>query len=110
MSTTRRGFVRTIGLSAVSVTGAVISYRGLEAELAAQALGQVMPEIPAGAIRISSNENPHGPGPHVVTAVQKALVAEGNRYSRTPGVLAGVVAQAQKVPPASVLMASGSGD
>ena len=110
MSTTRRGFVRTIGLSAVSVTGAAIAYRGLEAELAAQALGQVMPEIPAGAIRISSNENPHGPGPHVVTAVQKALVAEGNRYSRTPGVLAGVVAQTQNVPPASVLMASGSGD
>lgn len=109
MSTTRRHFVRSIGLSAASLTGAAIASRGLEAELAAQALGQSMPAIPAGAIRISSNENPHGPGPHVVAAVHKAL-GEGNRYSRTPGVLGTAVAKVHDLPAASVLMASGSGD
>lgn len=110
MFTSRRGFVRTVGLSAAALTGAAIGSRGLEAELAAQAMGQQMPEVPAGAIRISSNENPYGPGPHVVAAVNKALLGEGNRYGRSGMVLTSAVAKSLDLPPASVLMASGSGD
>lgn len=110
MNTTRRGFVRTVGFSAAALTGAAIGSRGLEAELAAQAMGQQMPEVPAGAIKISSNENPYGPGPHVVAAVNKALAGEGNRYGRSGMVLTTAVAKSLDLPAASVLMASGSGD
>lgn len=110
MKTTRRGFVRSVGISAAALTGAAIGHRGLEAELAAQALGQPLPDVPAGAIKISSNENPYGPGPHVVTAVSKALQTEGHRYGRSGMVLTGAVASSLGLPAASVLMSSGSGD
>lgn len=110
MTTTRRGFVRRVGFSAASLTGAAIAGRGLEAALAAQAAGQSLPEVPSGAIRISSNENPYAPGPHVIAAVDAALRSEGNRYARSTFALGGVVARSQALPPESVLMAAGSGD
>jgi histidinol-phosphate aminotransferase len=109
MNASRRGFVRTAGLTAAAFSGTALAARGFEAAVAAAALGQPMPEMPAGAIRISSNENPYGPGPHVVSAVEQAL-RDGNRYARAPMLLATAVASVQGVPADAVLMAAGSGD
>ena len=65
MSLSRRGFVRRFGqATAGTVTGTMLAARGFEDLVAARAAGQDRPEIPPGMIRLGSNENPYGPGPH----------------------------------------------
>jgi histidinol-phosphate aminotransferase len=111
MAFTRRGFVQRIGRAAAgSVTGAVLAARGFEDLVAAQGLGQRPPEFAAGTIRLGSNENPYGPGPHVVAAVERALRDEGNRYTRMPGQLIEQIASTFGLSPASVLVGAGSAD
>lgn len=111
MALTRRGFVRRFGhATAGTVTGALIAARGFEDLAAAHAAGQDRPEIPAGMIRLGSNENPYGPGPHVVAAVERALHDDGNRYTRLPMLLTGRLASMQGVSTGSLLLSAGSGD
>ena len=110
MALTRRGFVRRMGQVTATVSGAALSARGFEAMTAAHAAGQDRPQIPPGMIRLGSNESPYGPGPRVVAAVERALLDDGNRYSRSPSLLTGRVAAMQGISAASVLVAAGSGD
>ena len=111
MALTRRGFVRRFGqVSAGTVTGAMLAARGFEDLVAAHAAGQDRPEIPPGMIRLGSNENPYGPGPHVVAAVERALHDDGNRYTRLPQLLSGRLASMLSVSGGSLLVSAGSGD
>jgi histidinol-phosphate aminotransferase len=87
MSVSRRGFLQGLGLSRSSSTGEFMAARGHEehvAELMQSRQGRAMgqrPQLPPGveAIRISSNENPLGPGKAVVDAILGKF-PEANRY------------------------------
>ena len=114
MAVTRRGFLRRVGLPpADGTTGAVLAARGLEAYLADAAQGRNRPLIHPGVqeIRISSNENPLGPGPAVIRAIVGKF-PEGGRYpfNSTPsdGNLAASIAAKHKVKPEHIVLGAGS--
>ncbi len=81
MTLSRRAFLRTVRPAAGALSPALITARGREA-LAGE-MGYVpSPFIPPpdpDEIRISSNENPMGPGPSAVSAIQENI-GEANRY------------------------------
>jgi histidinol-phosphate aminotransferase len=114
MPVSRRGFLRLVG-DAEPLSGAFLSARGLEAHLAeAQAQGQrARPVLPPGVdeIRISSNENPLGPGRVALDAILGKF-PEAGRYpfNSTPGEgdLVGAIAAKYKVKPENIVMGAGS--
>src|SRR4051794_28664442 len=84
MPVSRRGFLRMIdSRGAMPVSGAFLSARGLEAYLAeAQTQGRrAKPLLPPGVeeIRISSNENPLGPGRPALDGILRKF-PEAGRY------------------------------
>jgi len=115
MPVSRRGFLRLVGMDAGPLSGAVLSARGLEAHLAeAQAQGQrARPVLPPGVdeIRISSNENPLGPGRAALDAILGKF-PEAGRYpfNSTPADadLVAAIAAKYKVKPENVVMGAGS--
>jgi len=115
MPVSRRGFLRLVGMDAGPVSGAFLSARGLEAHLAeAQAQGQrARPVLPPGVdeIRISSNENPLGPGRAALDAILGKF-PEAGRYpfNSTPADADLVAALAAKyqVKPENVVLGAGS--
>src|SRR5215204_6194419 len=116
MPVSRRGFLRLIGAAEeAAYSGAFLSARGLEAHLAeAQAQGQrARPVLPPGVdeIRISSNENPLGPGRAAMDAILGKF-PEAGRYpfNSTPGEgdLAAAVAGKHKVKPDNIVLGAGS--
>src|SRR5437868_15269134 len=87
MSVSRRGFLQGLGVGRTSHAAAFMAARGHE-ELMAEAMQQgrqgaarVRPNLPPGveAIRISSNENPLGPGKAAIDAILGKF-PEANRY------------------------------
>src|SRR5471032_2680724 len=87
MSVSRRGFLQGLGQGRTSHAADFISARGHE-ELVAEAMqqqgrngGMQRPALPPGvqAIRISSNENPLGPGKAAIDAILGRF-PEANRY------------------------------
>ena len=116
MPISRRSFLRRAGAAdAAPFSGAFLSARGLEAQFAdAQAQGQgARPVLPPGVdeIRISSNENPLGPGRAVLDAILGRF-PEAGRYpfNSTPGEgdLAAAIAAKHKVKPENVVLGAGS--
>jgi hypothetical protein len=84
MPVSRRGFLRLVGTADQSpFSGAFLSARGLEAHFAeSQAQGgRTRPVLPPGVeeIRISSNENPLGPGRAALDAILGKF-PEAGRY------------------------------
>ena len=83
MPVSRRGFLRLVGAADAAPSGAFLSARGMEAHFAeAQAQGRApRPVLPPGVdeIRISSNENPLGPGKAVLDAILGKF-PEAGRY------------------------------
>jgi histidinol-phosphate aminotransferase len=84
MSVSRRGFLQGLGVGRTSHASAFIAARGHE-EFVAEAMQQgrplARPPLPPGvqAIRISSNENPLGPGKAAIDAILGRF-PEANRY------------------------------
>ena len=114
MPVSRRGFLRLIGADG-AMDGAWLSARGLEAHFAdAQAQGQrARPVLPPGVeeIRISSNENPLGPGRAVIDAI-RGKFPEAGRYpfnsSPADGALVGALAERFRVKPEAIVLGGGS--
>jgi histidinol-phosphate aminotransferase len=86
MSVSRRGFLQGLGVGRTSHASAFIAARGheewvAEAQQGGQAGRAVRPNLPPGveAIRISSNENPLGPGKAAIDAILGKF-PEANRY------------------------------
>jgi histidinol-phosphate aminotransferase len=80
MTLSRRAFLRTVG-TGTGLSPALITARGREA-LAGEFGTLASPFIPppdSDEIRISSNENPMGPGPSAISAIKENL-GEANRY------------------------------
>jgi len=85
MSVSRRGFLQGLGVGRTSHASAFIAARGHE-ESVAEAMqqqgrtgGMQRTPPPPGAIRISSNENPLGPGKAAIDAILGRF-PEANRY------------------------------
>src|SRR5947209_4972633 len=84
MSVSRRGFLQGLGVTRNAHAAAFMAARGHE-EYVAEAMqgrqGGRRPELPPGveAIRISSNENPLGPGKAAIDAILGKF-PEANRY------------------------------
>src|SRR6185436_6702234 len=84
MSVSRRGFLQALGVDRTSHASHFIAARGHEEEVAFAQQGQARaarPNLPPGveAIRISSNENPLGPGKTAIDAILGKF-PEANRY------------------------------
>src|SRR5687768_1989921 len=117
MPVSRRGFLRFIGAAEeVAADGAFLSARGLEDELAwAQTQGQRTPRpvLPPGveAIRISSNENPLGPGKAALDAILGRF-PEAGRYpfnsSPADAALIAAIADKHKAKSENIVMGAGS--
>jgi histidinol-phosphate aminotransferase len=118
MPVSRRGFLRLVGTADGSpISGAFLSARGLEAHFAeAQAQGQgrtPRPPLPPGVeeIRISSNENPLGPGKTALDAILGKF-PEAGRYpfnsSPADADLVAALAGKYKVKAENVVLGAGS--
>src|SRR6186997_1278550 len=86
MSVSRRGFLQGLGLTRDANVSAFMAARGHEEYVAEAIQGRQggrgpRPELPPGvqAIRISSNENPLGPGKAAIDAILGKF-PEANRY------------------------------
>jgi histidinol-phosphate aminotransferase len=115
MPVSRRGFLRILGTERPGpMSGAFLAARGLEAYFADTQRGRApRPPLPPGVeeIRISSNENPLGPGKTALDAILGKF-PEAGRYpfNSTPGEndLVAAIAAKQKVKPENVVLAAGS--
>jgi histidinol-phosphate aminotransferase len=82
MSVSRRGFLQGLGVSRSSHAAEFLAARGHEEHVALMQQGRMgRPQLPPGveAIRISSNENPLGPGKAAIDAILGKF-PEANRY------------------------------
>jgi histidinol-phosphate aminotransferase len=112
MSVSRRGFLQG---RVLPFSGAFIAARGMEAYQAdaAQGRGGGRSLVPPGVkeIRISSNENPLGPGKAVLDAILGKF-PEANRYpfNSTPSdsALTSAIAAKFKVKPENIVLGGGS--
>ncbi len=115
MSVTRRTFFNTLGRGGTgALSGAAIAARGMEAftEETGQAITVTPPPAP-GEIRISSNENPLGPGKAVLEAIIKDFSWVG-RYPMnsepTDRQLMSNIAEHFGVTSQSIVLGAGSGE
>jgi histidinol-phosphate aminotransferase len=108
MSSSRRAFVRTLGLGSVGVSTAFIIGRGREAMAGGTA---AMPPPDTDVIRISSNENARGPGRKAIDALRDAISPRlGRGYPPDyTNDLVEALARHYKVGRESVIIATGSG-
>ena len=116
MPVSRRGFLQLLRSPEEVATGVFLSARGLEAHFAeAQAQGQraARPPLPPGVdeIRISSNENPLGPGQAALDAILGKF-PEAGRYpfnsSPADSALVTALADKFKVKPENIVLGAGS--
>jgi histidinol-phosphate aminotransferase len=111
MALTRRGFVQAAGIGAAGAFAhAWIGARGRENALWS-AVEPTVDAAESGLIILASNENPLGPGAHVLDAV-KAAFGEGGRapgrYSNAGRDLIDAIAKKQGVKPENVVLGCGS--
>jgi histidinol-phosphate aminotransferase len=115
MSLSRRGFITRLAPGRDAHAAALIAARGREALVAEHLYseaGELLP--PTGKeVRISSNENPLGPGQHALDAISGKF-PEAGRYpfNSTPneGALVSAVAAKFGVKNENVVMGAGSGE
>ena len=115
MPVSRRGFLQLLKSPEEAAAGAFLSARGLEAHFAeAQAQGRAArPPLPPGVeeIRISSNENPLGPGQAALDAILGKF-PEAGRYpfnsSPADSALVSALADKFKVKPENIVLGAGS--
>jgi histidinol-phosphate aminotransferase len=114
MSLSRRGFITRLAPGR-DAHAAIIAARGREALVAESLYGEVGELVPPTGkeVRISSNENPLGPGQHALDAITGQFPQAGRYpFNSTPneGALVGAVAQKFGVKPENVVMGAGSGE
>lgn len=115
MSLSRRGFITRLAPGGDAYAAAFIAARGREALAAESLYGEVGALVPppANEIRISSNENPLGPGQHALDAIAGKF-PEAGRYpfNSTPndGALLAAIAAKFGAKPENVVLGAGSGE
>lgn len=111
MSVSRRSFVRALGIGGAGALAAPrwISARGLEAATANPADAAWISEQYA-VIRLMSNENPNGPVPAAIRAMQASFKEAAYYPASMEGRVVDAIARANNVRPDQVLLGSGSGE
>jgi histidinol-phosphate aminotransferase len=116
MSLTRRRLFQRIGaVGTAPISGASISARGREAAVAEgrSEFGQVAASAGTNVIRIASNENPLGPGQHVLDTIVGKFPEAGrypfNARLQEPELVKAIAAKFG-VEPANVSLGCGSGE
>jgi histidinol-phosphate aminotransferase len=114
MFTTRRSFIRALGLSGVGAAALphvdVFAARGREALAGADPAATAPFAVTPKALRLNSNENPLGPGEKVLGAIRAAF-DEANRYPyNMEKEVQAAVARAHGVKEDHVLVGCGSGE
>lgn len=115
MSLSRRGFITRLAPGRDAHAAALIAARGREALVAEHLYGEAGELLPPTGkeVRISSNENPLGPGQHALDAITGKF-PEAGRYpfNSTPneGALVAAVAAKFGVKGENVVMGAGSGE
>ena len=115
MSLSRRGFITRLAPGRDAHAAALIAARGREALVAEHLYSEVGELVPPTGkeVRISSNENPLGPGQHALDAITGKF-PEAGRYpfNSTPneGALVSAVAAKFGVKGENVVMGAGSGE
>lgn len=106
MPLSRRAFVRVLGAGgAGTLLAPAFAARGLEAARAEPGL-----RLPPDLIRLDSNENPVGPSPAALAALQ-AMLGEASRYPDDPAEeLRTALAKALGTAPETVVLGCGSAD
>ena len=106
MATSRRDFLHLLGVNGV----AAATWRPAAGQAASQRTQDRMRQEAAGSIRLSSNENSHGPGQAVLDAIQSAF-PRVNRYSfaGTSDVQA-TLARKLSVQPEQIVLGCGSSE
>lgn len=110
MPLSRRSFVRTLGLSGAGVVSAsLVGARGREAFAAEVGPSGALDAAPPGTvIRLSSNENPRGPGTAALQALRDGLRQSSLYPYDTADTLRAAVAAAHGVSVEHVLLGCGS--
>ena len=115
MSLSRRGFITRLAPGRDAHAAALVAARGREALVAGslyREAGELVPPA-ANEIRISSNENPLGPGQHALDAMTGKFPQAGRYpFNSTPneGALVAAVAKKFGVKNENVVMGAGSGE
>lgn len=113
MRTSRRSFLQLLGAGSAGALLPFVSARGLEASVGGfvdPRVERARARVGAALIRLDSNENPNGPSPRALEALQDML-GKANRYPRTPEAdLRSAVARAYGVDTAHVVVGCGSGE
>ena len=116
MTLTRRAFFRTVGPGAGAPSHAMITARGreaLEGEFGSVEAG-IIPPADVDEVRISSNENPLGPGPAAIRAIRDNS-DQSNRYPMNSritdrAVRARLAEQIDGASAENIVIAPGSGE
>jgi histidinol-phosphate aminotransferase len=113
MSLTRRRLFERLGSVAVfPMSGDIVAARGREAA-EAEGVAYAAAAQNTATIRIASNENPLGPGPHVIDAIIGKF-PEAARYpfnaKQTEGALIGAIAQKFQARNEQIVLGPGSGE
>jgi len=116
MKLSRRAFVQALGIGGAGALSApLVSARGRE-DMMGRAIGRPEPSdwVPglddAKAVRLSSNENPNGPGQRALDAIREALV-DANRYPFSyESAVTSTVAKRHGLAANQVMSACGSGE
>lgn len=112
MAFSRRSFVRALGLGSATALSAPawVNARGLESlsgELDAAAIEKLSQ---SGAIRLMSNENPNGPIPAAIRAMQASFHEAAWYPAAGEARVREALARVNRVPQDQILLGSGSGE
>ena len=97
---------RRLLTGAATLTGAAL-LQGASFNLVSSALGNIA--APAAPIRMSSNENPYGPSPKAIAAMEAAF-KYGNLYGGIEKDIIALQASIEKVPAECITISCGSGE
>ena len=112
MAVSRRSFVRALGLGGTAALTAPswIGARGLESLGGSADFAALERELQGSAIRLMSNENPNGPVPAAIRAMQASFHESAWYPASTEGRVRQALARANDIPEQQILLGSGSGE
>jgi histidinol-phosphate aminotransferase len=112
MAFNRRSFVRALGLGGATALSAPawVNARGLESLAGTMDAAALEKLSQGGAIRLMSNENPNGPIPAAVRAMQASFHEAAWYPASTETRVLEALARVNNVPQDQILLGSGSGE
>ncbi|MBA3853486.1 MAG: histidinol-phosphate transaminase [Gemmatimonas sp.] len=108
----RRSFVRALGLGggAALTAPSWVSARGLESLAGGDDFAALDRQLQGSAIRLMSNENPNGPVPAAIRAMQASFHEAAWYPASTEGRVVTALSRANGLPEEQILLGSGSGE